>query len=441
MRNRLVHSHLARLGVVLLILALAVPSALTAHVAAAQGKPLAGITLNLIDNPDGQTDSVKYLESQFEQETGAKLNVEVVPAEQVEPKITAAAAAGGTQYDVFAADIIFLPKYAAAGWIAPIDDKMTPELQADILPFAKQGTFYNGHWYGLPAIAEWKNFVYNAKLLKDAGFDAPPATWDELVKQCTAIKEKNVVQYPLNVSWSQKENLVVDYVAITSAYGANLFDDKGDPAFNKGDGVTVLQLMVDLLNKYKCIDPAALTQSGSGPVRDALSAGSAVFGYLWGTPLLFLNDPAKSKLAGQFKVALAPKGNGPNASPATVAGPEAFVISAGSKNKDAAWEWIKYIAGPKGGIYLFLHDGEPAGWKSVIADPQVAAKLKDVGGDIMAQQQLTAVNRPSLPYYSDWSAAAQLEIQNALVGKKTPQQALDDLAATSATLKAKFTPQ
>jgi multiple sugar transport system substrate-binding protein len=364
-----------------------------------------------------------------------------VPPEQVEPKISAAQAAGGSQYDVFAADIIFLPKYAAAGWIAALDDKMTPELQADILPFARQGTFYNGHWYGLPAIAEWKNFVYNAKLLQDAGFSAPPVTWDELVQQCTAIKAKNIAQYPLNVSWSQKENLVVDYDAIASAYGAKLFDDKGDPAFNKGDGVTALQLMVDLLTKYKCVDPAALTQSGSGAVQDALSSGHAVFGYLWGTPLFSLNDPAKSKLAGQFKVALAPKGNGPNASPATVAGPEAFVISAGSKNKDAAWQWLQYFAGPKGATYLFLHDGEPAGWKSVIADPQVAAKLKDAGGDIMAQQQLTAVNRPSLPYYSEWSAAAQLEIQNALVGKKSAQQALDDLAAATSALKAKFTPQ
>ncbi|HVO69381.1 MAG TPA: extracellular solute-binding protein, partial [Aggregatilineaceae bacterium] len=398
-----------------------------------------GVTITMINNPEGQTDTVKELETQFEQNTGAKLNVEVVPPEQVQPKIAAAAAAGGTQYDVFSTDIIFLPQFAAAGWIATLDDHMTPELQNDILPFAKQGTFYNGHWYGLPGVAEWKNFVYNAAILKDAGFDAPPVTWDDLVKQCTAIKAKGKVQYPLNVSWSQKENLVVDYVAIASAYGAPLFDSKGDPAFNKGDGVTALQLMVDLLNKYKCVDPAALAQSGSGAVSDALKAGMAAYGYLWGTPLFDLNDPAKSKLAGQFKIALAPQGTGPNASPATVAGPEAWVISSGSKNKDAAWQFLKFFAGPEGATYSFIHSGEPAGWKSVIANPDVAAKLKDAGGDIMAQQQLTAVNRPSLPYYAEWSAAAQLEFQNALVGKKTVQQALDDLATATAALKAKFT--
>src|SRR5262249_39571320 len=88
MRDQSFHSHLIRLCAGVLILALAVAPTLTPTVIRAQGKSLAGVTLSLIDNPDGQTDAVKQLEAQFEQETGAKLNIEVVPPEQVEPKIS-----------------------------------------------------------------------------------------------------------------------------------------------------------------------------------------------------------------------------------------------------------------------------------------------------------------------------------------------------------------
>ncbi len=123
MLTRSFRSQRLRLIVSVLVLALLTTSTLTSKLTLAQGKPLDGVTINLIDNPDGETDAVKHVESQFEQETGAKINVEVVPPEQVEPKISAAEAAGGSQYDVFAADIIFLPKYAAAGWIATLDDK------------------------------------------------------------------------------------------------------------------------------------------------------------------------------------------------------------------------------------------------------------------------------------------------------------------------------
>ena len=39
------------------------------------------------------------------------------------------------------------------------------------------------------------------------------------------------------------------------------------------------------------------------------------------------------------------------------------------------------------------------------------------------------VARPVVPYYTTLSNALQVAIQEALTGKKTPQQALDDVAA------------
>jgi multiple sugar transport system substrate-binding protein len=53
------------------------------------------------------------------------------------------------------------------------------------------------------------------------------------------------------------------------------------------------------------------------------------------------------------------------------------------------------------------------------------------GADVIAAAKIQLNNmilRPQVPSYNEASAALQVEIQNALTGAKSPQQALDDAA-------------
>ncbi len=412
------------------------PVAVTVTPPATAAPKFAGVTLTMIDNPDGQTEPMIALAKQCQAKTGVKLNTEVVPEDQVNVKLETALAAKQPTYDLFALDIINLPKYAAAGWVAPLDNYLTPEMKADILPFAAQAAVYQNHWLGLPWKAEFLSFIYNKKMLQAAGYDHPPRTLDELVQMSQTLKQKGIVNYPLAFTWGAGyEQITVDWVMFTKDLGGDLFDANGNPVFNKGAGVDALQLMNDMLNKYKIVDPAALTIKGGGTRMNLLTGGKGAFAYLWSAPLVTMNDPAKSKLAGQFDVALAPAGQG---GPYSVAGPMAISISAYSKNKDAAWEFTKCIAGPEGEKFMLLQEGAATGWKSVLNDPQVAVKLQKAGGDVIAQQSLFLAVRPALPYYSEWSAQVQKEVQNVLIGQKTAQKALDDLADFTRQLKTKY---
>jgi len=89
----------------------------------------AGVTLTLIDNPEGQTEAMIALQKRCEERTGVRLNVEVVPHDQVRPKLFAALSAKLPTYDIFYIDIIDLPQYAAAGYVYPIDQFITPEME------------------------------------------------------------------------------------------------------------------------------------------------------------------------------------------------------------------------------------------------------------------------------------------------------------------------
>lgn len=408
-------------------------AATTATVAA---KPFEGVTLNMLDNSEGQTDAMIALQNKCMDETGVTMNVEVVPQDEVDTKMQTALAAKSSAYDIIGIDIIDLAKSDAAGWLEPLDNYIDPATKSDIMPFAMEGISYDGKILGLPWKAEYMVFVYNKQMLADAGIENPPTTWDELVQDSILLKQKGIVEYPIAFTWGTGyEQITSDYTMIVKSMGGDLFDKDGKPVFNQSAGVKALQLMYDMINKDQIVDPAALTIKGGGTRRDIVMGGQAAFAFLWGNPLVTMNDPANSQLAGQFALALAPDGG---AGPISLAGPMGMSISAFSENKEAAWAYLKCIAGPEGEKELFMADGSPFGYTSVLKDPAVQAKLAESGGDITAKQAEYLAVRPSLPYYADWSSELQDTVQKVLIGQANVQEALDDLAAKTLTMQAEY---
>lgn len=403
---------------------------------AAPAKPFAGVTINMVDSPEGQTDAMIALQNKCQEETGITLNVEVVPQDDVDTKMQTALAAKSPAYDIIGIDIIDLAKYDAAGWLEPLDSYIDDATKSDILPFALEGISYNGKILGLPWKSEYMVFVYNKKMLSDSGIENPPSTYDELIQDSLTLKQKGIVNYPIAFTWGAGyEQISSDYTMFVKSMGGQLFDDSGKPAFNTGAGVKALQMMYDMINTDKIVDPAALTIKGGGTRRDIVMGGNAAFVFLWGTPLVTMNDPANSKLAGEFEVALAPDGGAGHIS---LAGPMGMSISNFSQNKQAAWAMLKCIAGPDGEKSLFLADGSPFGYTSDLNDSEVQAKMTAAGGAVTAEQAKYLAVRPSLPYYADFSSALQDTVQKVLTNQVSVQQGLDDLAAKTLELQAEY---
>lgn len=390
-------------------------------------KPLAGTVLHTIASPSNEEFFTK-INQEFKEKTGIEIQVDTVGYNDVAPKLMNSFMAGGSTYDLFVMDVIDLPRFVSAGWVAPVDEWITDDMKKDLLPFAAQALQYEGKFYGLPYASEYKSFVYNKAMLEKAGFTAPPKTWDDFIQYSKTLQEKGIVKYASAWAWSQTEGLVCDFVAIASSMGGKLFDDSGNPVLNSPENVQALQLMVDMIYKHKIVDPASLQYNESN-VLSAMSAGDIAFELNWGLPLTPLNDKSKSKIVGQAEVAPLPY----TVSSATIAGPMSYAISAGSKNKEAAWEYIKFLNDQNGSKRQALEIGMFPGWKSVYEDAEVKSGVP--GLDKILEQAEVAVNRPQIPWYNEWSSKFQVELQNALTQKKTPQQALDDAMEESQKIK------
>lgn len=423
---------LVLVGLVVLVAGLAVATGVQEKGAASSGP----VELNTISGPGPGVDWLAARAQEFQKKTGATINITVIPyGRDQNIKLMASFLAGGSAYDVFVIDCVEVPQYAESGWVLPIDDHVTPQMKADLLPFAAEGMVYKGHWYGLPWASEWKSFLYNEKMLSEVGYTEPPKTWSDFLTMSEHLQNAGIVKYASAWSWAAKESLICDYVALASSMGGQFFDDAQNPVFNRGGAVQALQFMSDALYKYKIVDPSSIMWTET-EVNNAMFAGDIAFGMRWGLPLVQLNDPKISKTVGEWRIALLPSYDGNH--PYTVSGPMGWAISSGTKHPKEAWEWVNFIANEQGAKVAAIESGNVPGWASLFKDPEVVRAVP--GLDQLLEQAKYVVNRPRVPWYHDFSTMFAVDLNSALAGRMTPQEALDDAYAKTMEIKANYKP-
>lgn len=406
------------------------PATATAEAATAEAAKTEKIILHNIGGPDSNGYEEK-MNAEFEKNTGISVVYDSVPYAQRQQKIITSFMAKAGTYDIVKIDSTQIPQYVAKNWIAPVDDHITQDMKDDLWSSAAISVEYNNHWYGMPTNCEFKSFVYNADMLKKAGINNPPVTWDEFVQDSMLLQQKGIVKYATAWSWKQDECLVCDFVALSATFGGEFFDASTTPIFNRKANVDALQFMVDTIYKYKISDPSSLTYSESN-VLDEMSAGNIAFQLNWGLPLETLNDAAASKVVGQSTYSLIPSNIDKHV---TINGPMCYSIPTNSRYQKEAWDYIYFRVGKDTGAkQAAMEDGNVPGWKSLFSDPDV---IKAAGLDLLMPQAELAVDRPMVPWYTEFSNVLQIELQNALTQKKTPQAALDDAVKQTMDVAAK----
>jgi multiple sugar transport system substrate-binding protein len=109
----------------------------------------------------------------------------------------------------------------------------------------------------------------------------------------------------------------------------------------------------------------------------------------------------------------------------------ALAVSGQSKNQEAAWKYITYLTSQPV-QEKFALSSLPV-WKASYDNPAVVKTSPAVVPQ--AKKQLAdLILRPQVKSYNPISQALQAEIQKALLGSKSAQQALNDAADRAATL-------
>lgn len=399
------------------------PSGGTASAAPATAAP---VTLNTIWMKQAaySDDDVKAMIKAFtDVNPNITVNAEFVQYEALHDKIVTAQISGSGQYDTVLMDTPWPAEFADAQIVTDITDKIPADFKSGVFDSAWTAAQYKGKYWGVPWINDTKFFFYNKKMLADAGVTSVPKTWDDVIAAAQAIKAKGIVKYPLVWSWTQAEAVICDWAEIAGVMGgANFIDDQGNATFNTGGGLAALEFM------KKTIDLGLTNPASLGFVEDdvnkTLGAGNAAMGLNWTYGYSVLNDKTKSTVAGNIGVAAAP---GTASTPtAGVNGGMSIAITAKSQHPAEALKFALWMASQP--MQEKYDENTFPMWKAsfdntdltkVAPDFWAAAKTEFAG----------LVARPVVPYYTKLSTALQVAIQEALKGTKTPQQALDGVAA------------
>jgi multiple sugar transport system substrate-binding protein len=341
------------------------------------------------------------------------------------------ASSGGQAPDVVMTDIIWLGEYADAGLITDVTKKAEAWSEwSDVVQQYKDATKWKGKIYGTWLNTDVRVMAYNKKLFREAGLNPenPPQTWSELRKVAKQISDKlGPAAYGLGFPATlEDETAQTFYTYLYSLGGQILTDDMKHPAFNSDAGVKALTELVECVKSGAT--PESIVSGAASDVNNGVFQDKFAMSYMtkaFGLAKSLIKGITPEQYMQDFGVANIPRAD--NGKFSTMSGGYLLCVPSGSKNQDLAWEFIENAAGAEAQFGYTKARGYVPTFKSLM-DRSEDYYAVDPYFKVILDQLNYAHFRPSILSYTEMSAEVQNNIQAAIMGVKTPKQALDDAA-------------
>lgn len=426
MNNKLLR--LAAIAVVMTLTLLLVPWVASQSAQSSSEKP---IVLN-VDN-DGTLEfdpATAWQAEQFEKmHPNIKINFVVVSYNNHQEKLIRMASGAEQPLDVWAPTDAWIPDLKATGIFLPIDQIFPPEKLSLYTEWQQKAMRDdNGNIVGVPIFGSVPAFMYRPDLLKAAGFDQPPTTWDELMSYAIKLTDAQSGVY----GFVDTQDSLNKFWHWLFQAGGEPFDTDGNPTFNSPAGVTALKFLVDL-RKSGVVPPGAVTWMTEDE-QNAFILGKVAMSLTWAYGISNAIDNPESEVIGNFAIAPFPKG--PGNTMATVYEDNYYMIpkTIDPAKLDAALAWLDWVSSYPAQVGMLIH--EPGNYVPIPSAYEDAEVLKSVPFvDVLKLEVLNAHNVTHL-HQGQIEQILLANIQSALLGQMTPQQALDDAAAKVSALSS-----
>ncbi len=343
--------------------------------------------------------------------------------DQLNEKLLAAFASGSVP-DLVSNHFYYATNYADAGQLEPLDALMQrdgPKLETLDQALLKTG-IYNGKTYSLPLYGTSRALLYNRTQVMKAGLepDKSPQTWDELRQWSTKMTQRDGATLKVSGFYNDTQNEAARdlfTMLLWSAGGDFLSADNKKATFNSPQGVKALQFWMDLIQKDK-VNDVGFGQGQAGAMAP-FNAGNAA---------MVLGGNFTSYLARQAKVdvgiGLFPKADGGGL--VAMADPFSLFIPSKAKNKDMAWQFVRFALTPEQQVAFSADSTNLPAITAAQSDAKITGN-KDLAPFVEALK--SAKQLPLITSYLEMWTSLSAEVQQALYGKKSAQQALDDAAS------------
>ncbi len=346
------------------------------------------------------------------------IKTEIIPWSGLDEKVAAAVAAG-TEPDIMYTGNVRVPPLAARGVLHELTDQVNAAGDALDFPDAawpNAGPTVDGKLYALP----WEGFpfmlFYNKALFTQAGLDPenPPTTWEEWMAAAKAIDElgPDIAGYAMH---GEAQHLgFLDFPVVLWQAGGEILDETNSkPMFNEAAGVEALQFMVDM-SEYAQDGFAGYALNDARDVFKQGKAGMVIDGTwsLTGLPNDYPDlDFGVTQVPGHTREA-------------TLGGTGSVIMFESCEHQDVAFDLMQFLTtGDAGATWA-----EGVGFLPWSASAQAAIpRLSDDPLWAAATSMMPTTRVPPMtPAYAELRPELGQAVLLALLGDKTPEQALND---------------
>jgi len=361
--------------------------------------------------------------AQFEKENpGIHVVEEVLPASTDEQHqfYVLNLAAGAADFDVLDMDVIWVPEFARAGWLADLTAAVPREQLAPLHAAALRADWLEGKLYGVPWFVDAGVLYYRKDLLEKYG-RAPPETYPELLATAQHVLAQERDPRLVGFVWQglQYEGLVCAALEFVRGNGGDVVDAQGRPTLTQPATLEALHFMRALVAEHG-VTPPLVTTLNEEAARHIFQGGRAVFMRNWPYARRLLEEEG-SPVAGRVGVTLIP--HFPAAQSAPTLGGFHLGVNRNSPHKDEAVKFLRFMVRYEVQKQILLRVGVLAAHREIYRDPEVLAALPHLRDLLPALERVQP--RPVTPYYLMLSQILQPELSAAVAGIRTPEQAVE----------------
>jgi multiple sugar transport system substrate-binding protein len=310
---------------------------------------------------------------------------------------------GAAGYDIVYCDVIWTPKFAAAGWLLDLTDRLSEKDREEFLAADLMAGYYEGRLYRIPAFSDAGVLYYRKDLI-----GRPPETFEEV--EALSREFSSPERWGFLWQGKQYEGLVTVFLEILWGYGGDWIDANTRKVLL--DGPEANQALEFLRKSVGTISPPAITTYIEEDTRNLFQNGRAVFlrnwPYVW---TLMKGSPMRV----EDRVGVAPVVHAPGEEPASTLGGWGFAISRFTQDPEKAWQFVEFLTRPEQLTKIQARMGRIPARKNLVP-PEFAPILR------------AARMRPPIPEYAQASDILQRWLSAALTRRVEPRQALDEAA-------------
>ena len=369
-------------------------------------KPYAGTTVDVVFLLRPGYEAAKAMIPEFEKKTGIKIAIRELPYENALGEQVRDFVAGG-DLDIALIDLVWLGNFVENDWVVPIskfteDPKLAdPALDlADFFPLPLNAFGgWGGKIYGLPFDNYSGLLFYNRCMLKDAGFDRPPQTWDEVMNVYgPALTKNGKFAYALQSKRNETQS-ADSFARMLWPFGGSFLDAKFRSNLNSPESQKGLKFRQDLM-KFM---PKGIVAFDHAETVNALAQGDVAFITEWSAFYSTLRDPKTSKLGDCLGIAPEPKGPA-GRKPALGGFSLAVASQADPKEQAAAWLFIQWVTS-KANAETYVRKGGVSARQSVYQNEAIAREFSFVPALVESWKEGVPEFRPR---FAEWPEITEI---------------------------------